>query len=506
MENFKKPIASQQIEKHCIAGLLKHPDVISEVDQLILPKIFYFIPHEIIYKIIKELFYSGYEIDNIIVSEKVKNLGISFKKNLNIFEYLDSLNVIPITKKATVESFEELLKLKIRRDLYNETKKIANYLLSEAGNRSVDEIISECDKIYYDRILTYKGTKNEPEDLFKGLIEMIDDRANNPIREVGLITPYEEFNNLYGGLTGGDIYAFVSRPKHGKSTILSDIAYKVCLSNPPCRALYLDTEMKTLQMKWRIASSVLKMPVWTLQTGNFKKSESLAQKYEKSKDKLKDKISLVDHIQVGNTPINQVLSLIRRWFYKKIGRGNPCVVIYDYLKLTGESDINKKEYQLVGEKVNVLKELATELDIPILTACQANRDAERGFDDSAIIAQSDRLQWFGSYVGHFRRKTRDEINDEGDDFGTHKLICLASRFQGREAPGHMNLIQVPLGYDKKLNGTKKKRSYVWRENFINFNIEYFHVEERGTYSDIIARKEHQFNLDDNKDKERDDLL
>ena len=105
----------------------------------------------------------------------------------------------------------------------------------------------------------------------------------------------------------------------------------------------------------------------------------------------------------------------------------------------------KKNMSLLAKKVNMLKELTLELDIPLLTACQLNRSAENGVDDSSAIAQSDRLQWFASFVAIFRRKSPEEISTEGREFGTHKLIPLATRFQGREAQGHTDLVRVADG-------------------------------------------------------------
>ena len=162
-------------------------------------------------------------------------------------------------------------------------------------------------------------------------------------------------------------------------------------------------------MKFRIASSITGIPVWHLETGNWKKNIQLYNKFQETKDQIKIIQNQVDHLQVSGKPIEEVISIVKRWYFSKVGRGNPCVVIYDYIKLTGESDKNKQEYQLIGEKVNALKELSLELNIPILTACQLNRSAENGVDDSSAISQSDRLQWFASFVAIFRQIGRAHV-------------------------------------------------------------------------------------------------
>ena len=143
----------------------------------------------------------------------------------------------------------------------------------------------------------------------------------------------------------------------------------------------------------------------------------------------------------------------------------------------------------MGDKVDRLKECHLRLNIPLLTACQLNRTAEGGNDDSSAIAQSDRLQWFASQVGIFRRKTIEEIADDGIEFGSHKYIELATRYQGQEAHGHNNLVRVV--------DEKGKVKYV--QNFINYNVENFHVEELGSLDDIIKKKSVQVEIFDEKD-------
>jgi hypothetical protein len=106
-----------------------------------------------------------------------------------------------------------------------------------------------------------------------------------------------------------------------------------------------------------------------------------------------------------------------------------------------------------------------------------NRSAENGTDDSSAIAQSDRLQWFAAYVGIFRRKTLEEQAEDGINFGTHKMIELAARYQGKNAHGHSDLVKVKDGNQWK-----------YKKNFISFNVQNFNVQEKGSLQDIIDAK------------------
>ena len=175
--------------------------------------------------------------------------------------------------------------------------------------------------------------------------------------------------------------------------------------------------------------------------------------------------------------------MIRRWKLANVGRDGKCIIALDYLKLTGESvDKSWMEYQAIGEKVNKLKKLATELNCPIVTAVQSNRSGEgrKVGDpvDSGVIALSDRIQWFADFTAFLTRKIREEIAWDGEHFGTHMLVPFKTRYQGRDAAGHQDLVRrrAPNGQEK------------YYENFLNFNIENFNVEERGTLHDIADQE------------------
>ena len=483
-------IYSLQVEKYVLSGLIRHPTSFADVESFISDSDFVNEVHYTIFCVFKETFNKGEQIDKVLISQKCKNLGITFKdQSIDIFNYVNSICLIPTSQPGLAEGAKELLKLRIRREIEqtgDDIKKFAN----SCAEKPIEEIITESDKIYNNKICAYAAENNKPEDITANVIEIIEERGNNPIQDTGLVTPYPNFNRLYGGIRPGNIYAWVSRPKHGKSTILNDLAIKVTSMNKGCRALVLDTEMSTIDMKFRIASSITGIPVWHLETGNWKKNVNLFNKFEESKNKIKGLSNQVDHLQVAGKPIEEVASIVKRWYFSKVGRGNQCVIVYDYIKLTGESDKNKQEYQLIGDKVNALKELCLELNVPILTACQLNRSAENGVDDSSAISQSDRLQWYASFVAIFRRKSVEEIADDGMEFGSHKLIPLATRFQGKDSAGHHDLVRIKEG---------KKIKYA--PNYISFNINNFNVEETGTLEDILSAKSLRPELNDSGDGE-----
>jgi len=476
-------IYSLRIEKHVLGGLIKNPGAFSEVERFINENDFYSEVHNTIFCVIRETLLKKEKIDKVILSQKIINLGISFKDDISIADYIEDLSFTQITYKATIEASKELLKLRIRREIADGCEDISSYV-KKNGNLPADEIISSCDSKYNEIINKYE-VEDEPQNLFGDIEEIIEERGNNPQEDLGFMTPYSEFNRLYGGLRTGNLYAICARPGQGKTTWINDIALKTAIKNN-AEVLVLDTEMSTIDIQFRMAAAMSGVPVWYLETGNWRKNAELATKVREAMQKVKD--YKYYHYQIGNKSIDQVCSLVRRWYFSKVGRGRPCIIAYDYVKLTGEKVGNNwAEYQAIGEKIDKLKKLSEEVNAAIITAMQLNRSGERGsnsaaVDDSSAISLSDRLQWFASFVAIFRRKTTEEVATDGQEFGTHKLIPLKTRFQGKDAAGHQDIMRRTFG-----DGTQR-----FVNNFLNYEVDNFNVSESGSLRDIIARENEQF--------------
>lgn len=485
-------IYSLRIEKHVLGGLVKNPTIFPEVERFISEYDFYSDVHNTIFCVIRDTLLKKEKIDKVILAQKIVNLGISFKDDISISDYIESLSFTQITPKATIEAAKELLKLRVRREISEGCGEISDWI-KQNGNLEVDDIISSCDSKYGEIINNY-DIDDEPHDIFSDLEDMVEERGNNPIEEMGFSTTYSEFDRLYGGLRAGNLYAVVARPGQGKSTWINDIALKCAVKNN-IQVLVLDTEMYTVDMQFRMIAAISGVPVWYLETGNWRKNAELVEKVRAAFKKVKD--YKYYHYEVGNKSIDQICSLVRRWYFSKVERGEPCIIAYDYIKLTGEKVGNNwAEHQAIGEKIDKLKKLSEEVNAALITAMQLNRSGERGVnsaavDDSSAISLSDRLQWFASFVAIFRRKSNDEIAQDGQDFGTHKLIPLKTRFQGKDAAGHQDLFRRTFE-----DGTQRFIS-----NYLNYNVDNFLVEERGSLRDVVERENEQFFVEGRNDND-----
>ena len=270
-------IYSLQVERHVLSGLLKHQDLFADVDVFLTENDFYNDVHSSIYTVFKNIKHKGETVDKVLLAEKIKNLGITFKDEINIFDYIDNLSFSQITEEATMNACKELIKLRIRREISQTADKLKEYI-NKNSEDSIDDIIGKIDQIYNKKISAY-SENDMPVNIFAEVEDLIEEIGNSPKDDTGLITPYSEFNRMYGGLKNGNIYAIASRPGQGKSTWLNDICFKTSI-NPKnkTKTLILDTEMQTVDIQLRMVASLTDVPVWYLETGNWRKNEEMTKK------------------------------------------------------------------------------------------------------------------------------------------------------------------------------------------------------------------------------------
>jgi hypothetical protein len=180
-----------------------------------------------------------------------------------------------------------------------------------------------------------------------------------------------------------------------------------------------------------------------------------------------------------------MINIIRRFYYSEVGRGNPMLFSFDYIKTTYERQSGVSSWETIGRMVDKFKQLIQkELcfngkpAVAMLTSVQSNRlgitnnrNSDSIVDDESIVAGSDQVTQFCSHLFLLRQKAMDEIQSEPEGFGTHKLICLKYRWLGKDVHRATQPVEMP-------DGTKRK-------NYINLSMNNFNISECGDLQDMV---------------------
>lgn len=255
------------------------------------------------------------------------------------------------------------------------------------------------------------------------------------------------------------------------------------------KVLILDTEMSLDLNMFRAAAAESQVNSWYLRTGKWIKNPELSKSVIGSFPELNKYKGSIYHMYSPNKDIKEIQNIIKRFHYKEVGKENIGLYVYDYLKITSDLEKNRHEWQQLGDKVSALNETGYNLNSPMLSAGQQNRDAidqNKRYDDSITTAASDRINQYACFGAVFREKTLEEIADHGANNGTHLLKPFkTSRTQGQDDWNRHKKVRT---IDHKTGKVK------YEKNFINYEISEFLVRELNTYQDIIRQQALQANL------------
>ena len=237
----------------------------------------------------------------------------------------------------------------------------------------------------------------------------------------------------------------------------------------------------------RQASAHTGVPHHYLETGQWRQmGEETVEKVRKAFEDIHDKKIKLYYFNVGGYTVDKMIATLRRFYYSTVGRGNPMIFSFDYIKTAADSQgHNKSEWQIVGEMVDkfkrtIQKEILKDGEpiIPMITSVQSNRsgvvnnrNAANVVDDESIVSLSDRITQFCSHMFILRKKTLDEI-DEEPNFGTHKFINVKARHLGRSYRRATEPVRMP---DDSL-----------KSNLIHLNMNAFDAEEIGDQQDLAG--------------------
>jgi len=326
--------------------------------------------------------------------------------------------------------------------------------LTERNRTLTGETLTAADLVDFsqDRFLeiavnSERGT--EAENLADGLEEMLAEVVANPNAARGLNTGFERLDDAINGLEPGTLTVLGARPKIGKSTFLLNTAIHIaCRQGTP--VLYIDTEMNIREQRMRLVSILSGVAERDIKNGTFYNNEADREAVEEAK-----RIALsgmILHKYYPDFSAEAVSSVTRKYHHQH----NIGCLIFDYIKLP-DADLqhigNVKEHQALGYLCVALKNLAGQLNIPVFTAAQIGRQgADKGRVTASEFADSDRMLRYANTLLGLSQKTRKEIRELEEEFGSEQVIKMGThRLQILDTrAGGTNFTGLDINFRKKV--------------------------------------------------------
>lgn len=335
--------------------------------------------------------------------------------SLGGLEYVQSVYNMFVSENNFDIYLKNVLQASTKYKLYNLLLVNLSFIANNAKDGiEVSDLIGRVETNILDLSTESKAIK-EPINLGDNIRNLIESRRFTKVDMIGLSTGFPILDKQIDGLIPGTLNIVAARLKMGKSSFLSNIAAHVAYrSGVP--VLYIDTEMPYDQWADRIVACISGVEERIIKHGGY--SDDVYNLLLNKCVRIIEKGKLWHEFMPGYT-IEKLTALVKKFHLKH----NIGLLVFDYIK---EPDLSsnvaqRKEYQVLGDVTTKLKDLAGELNIPVLAAVQINREGE--------IADSDRIARYADVIAFWGLREDKEIKDFPGG-GGYKLWIKDSRRGG----------------------------------------------------------------------------
>lgn len=429
-------VSSERAVLSCI--LRQGEDAYIDVADILDESVFTIDSNQYIYNCIKHI-YTNQEktvLDLASILSASKEIGIdNILSQKEEIEHLKAIMNFPADSQNVKKFAAKIKKLSIARNLYSHLDDIKKNMLDINGSETISAILSKVeDPIFHFTESLNQEPENQPFSVSDNIEEYIEYLIENPIDQVGISTGFPVYDQaIGGGLRKGTINVIAARPKTGKTLLADNMGFYIA-NKFKIPVLNMDTEMSKEDHFNRLIAMLSEIEMQKIETGKFNESNDLKNKVSKAVDQLKE--TPLYYKTIAGKPFDEQLSIMKRWLYKEVGLNSDgtakdCVIFYDYLKLMDSSGISQdmKEYQMLGFMMSTLHNFAVKYKIPMVAFVQLNRDGITK-ESTDTASGSDRIIWLCSNFSIFKRKTDEEIAEDGPQNGNRKLLPVVSRHGG----------------------------------------------------------------------------
>jgi replicative DNA helicase len=403
---LKIPPQNLEAEKALLGSVMMRPGAVYEIVDIVSPKSFYFDKHRIIFEVMLELLGKNEPIDLLTISSRLKekNSLESIGGSTYLAELIDY-----VPSSVNVRQYANIVHNKnLMRSLIEAAEYITYLGYDEVAD--VEHLLDKAEKRIYE--VANSTSKNhkflELKDILGEAWDRIDKLHKSKDELRGVPTGFLSLDNKLAGLQKSDLIILAARPSMGKTSLALDIARQAAITHsiPVC---VFSLEMSSQQLVDRMLAAESRVDAWKLRTGRL----SAENDFDRIRDSL-DRLSKAP-IYIDDQPGNNIIkmrSVARRLKSEK----NLGLIIVDYLQLMVPTDSRATDsvVQQVTELSRSLKNLARELNVPVLALSQLNRAVEQrgGKPRLSDLRDSGSIEQDADVVMFIHRE--DKYNENSD--------------------------------------------------------------------------------------------
>jgi replicative DNA helicase len=371
-----QPFSANTAAESALLGLvLWNEDAYTQVAAMIEPEDFYRDVHGKVYAAMQFLSQKQESIDPFSTAEVLERRGILRIDDLPTLSYLLKIQGQEM-ERITFEEVGSRAEVHARIiSKHAELNRLAKAALRslELARAGEEDAIEQAEAL----IMTVKKRRGGQEfvsvgDYFPRYLDHLDALQSPDGMAAGVPTGFRDLDRVLGYLRGGSLYVPAARTGIGKTTLCQNFAYHAAFHHKK-KVGFFSLEMSLDDLMDGFVSMHSRIDSTRLRTGTLSEED-----YQALVNEVMEVFERLG-IYINHTPaitIDTLKSMARRL----LAQHDIDALIVDYLQLL-KATINGKRItpraEEVAEIARQLKELAGELNVPIIAPAQISREVER---------------------------------------------------------------------------------------------------------------------------------
>jgi len=363
------PPHSRDAEEGVIGGLLRDPDVLSTILQVIKAENFYFDAHQKVFQAVVDLYNDNQPIDLVLVHDRLR-------KNKQLDDVGGPKFLADLWERVPTGANAEY-HARIVRDtaMIRSLIHAGNEVLRDAYDRtqSADELVASAErKVMEIARAGMIGETKTLSEVVREAFDRIDARVGKENLAVsGLASGYTDLDNLTAGFQKSELTIIAARPAVGKTAFALNVVRHM-ITEELAPVLFVSLEMARVELAERLLACQSRVDAHKIRKGHLNADD--IQKLMDAGDVLRKGRLYID--DTPNRSMLQIGATARRLMKKEEKNGGLRAVVVDYLQLIEPENRRDPRQEQVAQVSRRLKILARELLIPVVALAQVNRGSE----------------------------------------------------------------------------------------------------------------------------------
>ncbi|MGG4217202.1 replicative DNA helicase [Paenibacillus jamilae] len=412
------PPQNLEAEQAVIGSILLQSEALITAMERVQTEDFYDKAHQMIYEAMIELGESGQPIDLVTLTSKIQDKGQL--EDIGGVSYLAKL-AHGVPTAANVDYYAQIIEEKamLRRLI-----RAATQIVSEgySNGEDVAGMLSDAER----KIMEISNGRSGSgfiaiRDVVMEVFDRVELLHQNKGNTTGIPSGFVDLDKMTAGFQRNDLIIVAARPSVGKTAFALNIAQNVAVRAKETVAIF-SLEMSAAQLVQRMICAEANLDANVMRTGEFKGDEDWA--------KLTMGIAALSEaeIYIDDTPGVTVADIRAKCRRLKTEKGLGMIVI-DYLQLIhGRGKAGENRQQEVSEISRTLKQIARELEVPVIALSQLSRGVEQRQDKRPMMSdlrESGSIEQDADIVAFLYRD--DYYNQETEKKNIIEIIIAKQR-------------------------------------------------------------------------------